>query len=331
MSGEPVSREPVSRAHVRRLLIRPGSRYRCFGDGLCCTDIHALGPIDDDEKARLAIIADGVVRHHPIVGADVLATSADGRCLFLQDEGCALHEPMGGALKPHGCQRYPVGLTATPAGARVTLEHRCPCTLLGEAPELNEAAVHEHLGGSPDKDSARANHLVDTIPTDDGEMSFEAYAQLEMPLLDSVRSGASRRALVEALGAVPFPAIEHDWDAIARGMKSVAVRDVGGRFEAALHWFGAALQSRGTPFADRPPRPWSDAFDRAEARSRADDPLEPFRRFVADHVWGLFWTATGSLRATRQELVTRLSVGYALADAFAAEGARKDRAAAEAV
>ena len=29
----------------RPLIVRPGARFACAGDGLCCTDLHALGPL----------------------------------------------------------------------------------------------------------------------------------------------------------------------------------------------------------------------------------------------------------------------------------------------
>ena len=38
---------------VRPLIPRPGARYTCFGDGLCCTDIHGIGPLTKKEVAGL--------------------------------------------------------------------------------------------------------------------------------------------------------------------------------------------------------------------------------------------------------------------------------------
>ena len=45
---------PAQEARVRPFLVRPGARYRCFGDGLCCTDIHILGPLTKTEAKRVA-------------------------------------------------------------------------------------------------------------------------------------------------------------------------------------------------------------------------------------------------------------------------------------
>src|SRR5260370_891972 len=43
----------VGEAKVRPLLLREGARYACFGDGLCCTDMHALGPLTRSEVVQL--------------------------------------------------------------------------------------------------------------------------------------------------------------------------------------------------------------------------------------------------------------------------------------
>ena len=59
-----------------------------------------------------------------------------GTCIFLEENRCAVHEPLGGLLKPLACKQFPISLTATPAGGRITTEHKCPCRTLGERPAL---------------------------------------------------------------------------------------------------------------------------------------------------------------------------------------------------
>lgn len=316
MSDEEPKLEPI--------LLRQGARYRCFGDGLCCTDVHALGPISDDERVKLELIRDDVVRYNPLVEANVLATSNDGRCIFLGEQGCSLHEPLDGALKPVGCSRFPLGLTATPRGARVLMEHRCPCTLMGDRPVMSAQSVTQALGG---EDGVRAQHIVTRVRLNaEEEVDFDRYVEEERPVLESLREGD----LLSALGREPFPPLgEHDWDSLAAGMMALSI---GGRFEAALRWFGHGLISRGGDIEETLDRPWSDAFDRAEARSQpATDPDEPFRIFVADAIWSLFWTEHGHFERARTEIATRLAVGLAIARRLRAEGVRADRAAAEAV
>ena len=82
-------------------------------------------------------------------------------------------------------------------------------------------------------------------------------------------------------------------------------------------------------------RPWRAAFERAAARptdaSPADAAEAIFRTFAADQLWSLFWTENSDFVSTRKELVTRLTVGHAIADALRVEGVRADQAAAEAV
>ncbi|MFT5356678.1 MAG: hypothetical protein ACI9KE_003903 [Polyangiales bacterium] len=309
------------------LLIRKGSRYRCFGDGLCCTDIHALGPLSDGEVARLALVRDEVVHYNHLVDANVLTTLADGHCIFRTEEGCGLHVPMDGALKPVGCWRYPLGLTATPMGGRVILEHRCPCTLLGDRPLLTEENVREALISGGEEAKLTANHRVAEVPlTESDSVTFEEYLPIEKVLIDGLASGD----LLEALDATPFPTlVERSWDSLADEMLQLPI---GGRFEAALQWFGEGIVSRGEKLAKVHPRPWTDAFDRAEARTpEPAEEMEVFRTFAIDLIWSLFWTEHGSMLRTRQELATRLSVGLGIAKTLREEGVRADRASAEAV
>jgi hypothetical protein len=309
---------------IEPLIVRTGARYRCFGDGLCCTDVHALGPLSDEEVVKLKMVRDEVVHYNPLVEANVLTTLANGRCVFLSDQGCALHTPMGGTLKPVGCVRFPLGLTATPDGARVILEHRCPCTLMGERPPLTPKAVRDSLAQDGE---LTPNHGAALVPIDnETEAPWQDYLALEGPLLEAIATGD----LLAALDAPPFPKLEgHDWDALAKGMMTMPV---GGRFQAALRWFGEGIKSRGGPIRADLDRPWGDAFDKAEARSNEpSDPDEPFRIFVADAIWSLFWTDHCTLKSVRHELATRLSVGLAIATRLREDGVRADRAAAEAV
>ena len=52
---------PADGALCEPLVVREGARYECFGDGLCCTDIPAIGPIRLAERARLRLVHDGIV------------------------------------------------------------------------------------------------------------------------------------------------------------------------------------------------------------------------------------------------------------------------------
>ena len=74
------------RTQVRPLTVRPGARYTCFGDGLCCTNIHGLGPLTKKELVQ--------VRRRDPAGAGwdeefedrMLFTEPDGGCHFLMPD-----------------------------------------------------------------------------------------------------------------------------------------------------------------------------------------------------------------------------------------------------
>ena len=48
---------------VEPLMARPGAHYTCFGDGLCCTDLHGLGPLSKKEVVALELVSPAVVAH----------------------------------------------------------------------------------------------------------------------------------------------------------------------------------------------------------------------------------------------------------------------------
>ena len=81
-----------------------------------------------------------------------------------------------------------------------------------------------------------------------------------------------------------------------------------------------------------PSRPWAPAFDRAEARSKAERPAaEVFADWIADEIWSLKWAEDRHFQLARLELVTRLAIARNIARRLQSDGTRADRAAAEAV
>ena len=321
-------------AAVTPLLIRQGSRYRCYGDGLCCSDVHAIGSLEPHEVEKLEMIQPEVVGYSELIEAHVLRMKPDGTCPFLGSAGCVLHEPMGGELKPHPCKRFPYGLTATPHGGRVTTEHRCPCRTMGHdrPPITPDSAAAELLEANEPDGSLRANHAVDdSIPLSATEVvDFDGYIAIEEPLLEQLlQAGDGAPSPEQLLGFEPFPALnEGDWRSIARGMHAV---EIDSRFDMALDWFGSAIEAHyGQPLKDHP-RPWSDSFDRAEQRSEPGDPELMLRDWVGDSIWCLYWTAYGTFTQTRAELATRIAIARRLAAHFLERGARADRAMAEAI
>jgi len=63
---------------ARPLLVRPGARFTCSGDGLCCTDLHALGPMTRTEVTLMGKLRPGAVFMHPDVEAHCMGPSESG-------------------------------------------------------------------------------------------------------------------------------------------------------------------------------------------------------------------------------------------------------------
>jgi Fe-S-cluster containining protein len=332
---DPVVTRQSSR--VRPLRVRPGARFACAGDGLCCSDVHALGPVRRHERTALQLIAPEVVQFHPRVATHVLTTGSDGRCLFLSEAGCALHASLGPLGKPQACRRFPFGLIATPDGGRITTEHRCPCRTMGDRPLLDVEAAEAALLG--DAGRLRAERRAPGRIRLDSRRAwpFERWKEREGQILEDLGRGTPPAAVLDVIA---FPELAYgSWEQMASDMLDTALggaeeRTRTSRYEAALAWFGAAiLELRGTR-ADGAPhdRPWADAFDRAEARTS-----EPPARgacladWVADEMWALRWASSGSFEGLRADLGTRLAVAEHLTEHLLRLGARADRAEAEAV
>ena len=130
----------------RPLIVRPGARFACAGDGLCCTDLHALGPLTRIEDRAMRKLVPDSVKYHPDVEAPCMRFGKGGGCAQLLPGGrCGVHARFGAEQKPIGCKRFPYGLLNTPEGGRVTTEHRCPCRTLGERPPIDLADAERSL------------------------------------------------------------------------------------------------------------------------------------------------------------------------------------------
>ena len=316
------------KTQVRPLIPRPGARYTCFGDGLCCTDIHGIGPLTKKEVAQMRRLDRKSAGWNDDHDDYMLNTAADGGCVFLMaDQRCSVHAQRGAEAKPDGCRRFPLGLVATPNGGRITTDHRCPCRTMGDRPEIRPEDVESSIsdGGS----RPIADRRIKRIPMGSGEeLKFSEWEPIEADYLKRLRG---RESLMEILDAEPFPKLhKSSWDKQAD--EFIDARD-GSQFGAAMAWVGdtiSALQNGRSPRA--PGRPWAAAFDRAQARSpKAGTSREVFGDWIADEIWSLKWAEDYDFGVARQELATRLAIADDICTRLRADGARADRAAAEAV
>lgn len=301
------------KGYARRepLLVRPGARFDCVGDGLCCSDIHAVGALTDEDCQALALISEEAVDRYEDGGDAVLMMRSDtGRCVFWSHDGCLIHRRLGPEMKPSPCIQFPYALTATPAGGRISTQHRCTCRTLGPLPPLTAEAARPSLVDA--EGELKFEHAVlDEVPWAAGEiLSFDEYTRREASLLESLLAG---KQLMTVLQAQPFPELEGTtWSEIADELLSFHGPS---RAAVASRWFGDAL---GFLIGRRPrtehARPWADSFERAA--KRIVEPVSPntvFGDWLADELWSLRWTRFGSLARARTEWATRLAIARRIA------------------
>ncbi len=160
------------------------------------------------------------------------------------------------------------------------------------------------------------------------ELKFPEWEPIEAEYLRRLHS---REPLTQILDAMPFPKLRgSSWDKQAD--EFVGARD-GSQFGVAMAWVGDTIRVLQNGAAPRPPgRPWSGAFDRAQARSpKPRTSRDVFGDWLADEVWALKWAEDYHFALARAELVTRLAIAEDICARLRSAGARADRAAAEAV
>lgn len=301
------------------LRVRPGARFTCHGDGLCCTDVHALGPIDEGAIVTLTLIDESVTAEYE--GDTYLCHADDGGCVFLGEDGCAIHASLGGDAKPAACQQFPFALVATPVGGRVSTRHYCPCRTMGDRePIVPAAALEVSVPGAADRT------VRNKLPFAEGQsVDLEEWQAIEGPMLERLAKGDKPE---DVLGVPPFATpVEGSWEELCRAMLA---EDGPSRFEAAGCAFASTvLRAQGIdahPIVV--PLPWADAFDRAEGRSDEGSPDAMLADWVADMLWSLEWAFYGSFEQARRDLATRVDVARRIA---AELPGRADRTMAEAI
>jgi hypothetical protein len=312
------------------LLVRPGARFDCVGDGLCCSDIHAVGALSDEDCEMLAMISvDAIDRHEGEDAAILMMRSDTGRCVFWSEQGCAIHSQLGPEMKPTPCIQFPYALTATPAGGRISTQHRCTCRTLGPLPLVTAEDARPNLLDS--NGELKPEHAVlDEVAWSGTEsLPFADYATREAGLISALIEG---KGLMTVLEAQPFPTLEGvTWSAVVDELLEFHGPSRAG---AAARWFGSTigfLVDRREPTALD--RPWADSFEQAGAR--VVDPVSPNRVFgdwLADEVWSMRWSRFGSLARARVELATRLAIARRIAGWLDISSPKQDNiSAAEAV
>lgn len=312
------------------LLVRRGARFDCVGDGLCCSDIHAVGALTDDDCAMLSMISEDAFDRHEGDDAAVLMMRSDtGRCVFWSEQGCAIHSQLGSEMKPSPCIQFPYALTATPVGGRISTQHRCTCRTLGPLPPVTIEDARPCMTNA--EGELKIEHAVfDEVAWSANEkISFAEYEEREAGLLGALLEGKS---LMSVLDAEPFPELEGvSWPDVADQLYEFQGPS---RAAVASRWFADAIAFL-TDRRERTEtgRPWADAFERAG--NRILDPVSPnkvFGDWLADDLWSMRWTHWGSLAKARTEWATRLAIARRIAGWLDISTPKQDNiSAAEAV
>jgi len=326
-----------ARSRTKPLSVFPGAAYACTGDGLCCTDIHVLGPLVSAEARALRKISPDVLGDGEEHGGPVLRTTDQGACVFLGAGRCELHAALGEAAKPSFCRRFPLFLTATPAGGRIASQHRCPCRTVGPRPVLDPETASASLRDAAGR--LQADHRVPPLIAVGrrGQAAFDDWLKLEAKLLARLQEG---ERVIDVLEVDLLPKLRGNggWKEVEAELVEDA-DDVDTRFGAAMAWFAHGLRrlrrprgprTRDAPF-DR--RPWAFAFDRAEARGPAETerPQDPIREWVAESIWSMAWAEEGTFHTARHDLAVRGAVAWEIARTLLRAEVRPDRAGAEAL
>jgi Fe-S-cluster containining protein len=122
-------------------------RWDCTGCGKCCRG--NVVPLDDDDLKRFReqqwekhpdyIGVKTIVRQGLLTRKYRLAQRADGRCVFLTDEGlCKIHQEFGFESKPLICRMYPLQLVPVSNTAYLTLRRSCPTAAADLGREMKE-------------------------------------------------------------------------------------------------------------------------------------------------------------------------------------------------
>lgn len=310
------------------LIARPGATFQCFNDGLCCTDIHALGPITKSEAKSMRRLSEPGVEFNEDIEELCLAAGQDGQCHFRAQGLCSVHAELGAEAKPAGCRRFPYGLVATPDGGRVTTEHRCPCRTLGERPPIDLEDARPSLKDE-DGDFEIEQESGRRVPLSAGrKVPWADYRKIEDGLLRRLADGERAESVLDA-EAFP-PLTERCWPVCAAEFLSMRDETAGGEALARVGDAILALTAGHTP----PPRtrPWAASFEKAMARTPTPlDPEHMYNDWIADELWMFRWLEWGTFEVGRKELATRLAIARKLQSWLEAEGLRPDQATAEAI
>lgn len=227
--------------------IPPGGRFDCHGCTACCVGFDVWPIFASEREAITARVAE-LVPHvapppaHWFVEAGALdearrptyslGRQADGRCVFLADDGrCQIHRHLGPTLKPLTCRRFPLVALQRPDGTRLSLRVQCESLHRSHAdgtPLAGQTAWLKEVAADPP--TARVPRIVRVA----GEVfvpfalacAIEQRAVAVLAASESAAAGLRQiahlvAAVLAALPAAPAPA---DLDGVDRWLRDPVPR-----------------------------------------------------------------------------------------------------------
>ena len=204
--------------------------YACRHSGVCCASGWAI-PMERERAAPVTLWRGEASWLRPAPGAPddvagVLATGADGRCVFRTD-ACELQRALGPGALPSACQHFPREVLLDDRGVFVTLSHYCPTAAdllfshegpveIVRGPEVVPGGVPEGLDArgvlppllrpgmlmDPEALSAWEAHVVRVLTAEDGRSPEEALSALECDAVALQQWQPGGVSLAEAVAAL---------------------------------------------------------------------------------------------------------------------------------
>jgi len=320
-------KKPAASAR-NRLIIREGARFACGADGLCCTSIHALGPVGGKELVDVRRLSRRAVTYESHFRAYMM-TLKEGRCIFLMDNDlCKVHAKYGMDAKPATCRKFPFALTSTPDGRRVVTSHRCPCRTMGERAEMTPESVDKEIRvpGVPLRSERAVDEKIKVAPGK--KVSWDKWRKLEEKLFKRLAAGENPS---KVLGFKTFGRLKNcDWEDLAEELREDLDESY---FDVARLWVADAIMkcTDNEPMTDLP-RPWAKHFDKAESRATVvRKPRDIINDWLADEIWAFEWADEMNFKRAQMDWANKIALIDAIRRYMKKHGTRSDRATAEAI
>lgn len=192
----------------------PGARFSCNSCGKCCSSGFEIpvtpgkANLIEQSSTHKRLVRDNYQPLAVVNGnSHILNSDQSGRCHYLRENLCSLHQVEGLSHKPVICQLYPYNLVRTPDGVHVSLLYSCPSVVSGDGALLKKsrealiALFRSHKGQVPQLGPVREHILV----TQRSTVTWQQYLKLEKNLLEHLNRQDPISYLLKAASRLALP------------------------------------------------------------------------------------------------------------------------------